>query len=50
MVQLVEYLSTIHKPWDPAPRCHKPGVMVQVCKLSTQEVEAGGSEVQGILG
>jgi hypothetical protein len=38
--------SACTKPWVQFPEMHKPGLLAQTCNLNTQEVEAGGPEVQ----
>lgn len=37
----------VQRPWVPAPAPHKPNVVLHACDPSTQEVDTGGSEVQG---
>jgi hypothetical protein len=45
--QLVEHLPSMHEPRFNSPALHKPGMVLHACDLSTQEVEAGESEIQG---
>lgn len=37
-----------HEAWVPSPAQHKPGMMVHICNPSIREMEAKGSEVQGL--
>lgn len=46
MAQLVECLPSIHTVLCLNPNVPRLGVVVHACKLSTLEVQAGGSEVE----
>lgn len=41
---MVDGLSNVKEALGPISRLHKPGVVVYACNLSSQEVEAGGSQ------
>ena len=47
VARLVESLPSAHETLDPSPAPYKLGVGTMCCNPSTQEGEAGGSEVQG---